>query len=42
MWGGVALDLHLNPPYLSGAVIMLSAFFLRLAWISGEKSEAAL
>jgi hypothetical protein len=29
-------------PYLSGAVIMLSVFFLSLAWISGEKSEAAL
>jgi len=31
--GGLALDIHLNLPYLSGAVVMLFGFFASLLWI---------
>ena len=36
--GGVVLDVNLNLPYLSGAAIMLIAFFASLSWVKGERS----
>jgi DHA1 family multidrug resistance protein-like MFS transporter len=35
--GGVVLDVNLNLPYLSGAAIMLIAFFASLAWVKEER-----
>ena len=35
--GGVVLDVNLNLPYLSGAAIMLIAFFASLVWVKGER-----
>jgi len=35
--GGVVLDVNLNLPYLSGAVIMLIAFFASMLWIKPQQ-----
>ena len=35
--GGVVLDINLNLPYLSGAALMLVAFFVSLIWIDQGK-----
>ena len=31
--GGIALDIHLSLPYISGAAIMLVAFFVSVSWV---------
>ena len=38
--GGAVLDVHLSLPYLSGAAIMLIAFFASLIWIRSEPIDA--
>ena len=35
--GGIVLDINLNLPYLSGAALMLVAFFVSLIWIDQGK-----
>jgi MFS transporter, DHA1 family, multidrug resistance protein len=37
--GGLVLDINLNLPYLSGAVIMLFAFLVSMLWIKPESSQ---
>lgn len=39
--GGLALDIHLNLPYLGGAAIMLLGFLASLAWIRPVDGQAS-
>lgn len=39
VWGGMALDIHLGLPYLSGAVVMLIGFGMSLIWFPKSTPE---
>jgi len=39
IWAGLAFDINVNYPYLSGGVIMFIGFLLSLVWVSQEKRE---
>ncbi len=40
--GGVVLDIHLNLPYISGAIIMLAGFAFSLVWFRSQSSDGDL
>jgi DHA1 family multidrug resistance protein-like MFS transporter len=39
IWGGVALDIHMGLPYVSGAIVMLIGFFMSLAWLPNKTED---
>jgi len=39
IWAGLILDINLNLPYISGAVVMLLGFFASLLWLEEEKPQ---
>jgi DHA1 family multidrug resistance protein-like MFS transporter len=36
--GGLALDIHLGLPYVSGAAVMLIAFAVSVTWVSSGEA----
>jgi len=40
LWGGIAFDINLRLPYLSGAAVMLLTFLVSLIWLPKESKEA--
>jgi hypothetical protein len=39
IWGGVALDIHAELPFLSGAAVMLAGFGMSLIWLPKPPAE---
>lgn len=39
LWAGFILDLNLNLPYISGAVVMLLSFFVSLLWLEEDQPQ---
>ena len=39
LWGGIAFDINLRLPYLSGAAVMLLTFLVSLIWLPKEAEE---
>ena len=39
IWAGLILDINLNLPYTSGAVVMLLSFFASLLWLKEEQPQ---
>jgi DHA1 family multidrug resistance protein-like MFS transporter len=40
IWAGLLFDVHVNYPYLSGAVIMFVGFLVSLVWVTQGSSDA--